>query len=78
MKTISDYCREWDELAETTKDPYIIRKPVYVVFHFLEDIGASDPWTKQAQERISAALQKMPEQEQQVFYKWLDEVRKAI
>lgn len=76
MKRIIDYKKEWEQLVYKTNDPHIVPMEPYVVMHFLEDIGAPEPWKAADQEKIEKAVSELPEQEQIEFMRLFSEVRK--
>lgn len=78
MKKIIEYKKEWEQLARTTKDPCIVPMEAYVVMHFLEDIGAPEPWKAADQARIEKAVAELSEHEQTEFMRLFSEVRNMI
>jgi hypothetical protein len=79
MKRIIDYKKEWEQLVYKTaviNDPHIVPMEPYVVMHFLEDIGAPEPWKAADQEKIEKAVSELPEQEQIEFMRLFSEVEK--
>ena len=75
MKKIIDYKREWEQLVRTSNNQFVVPMEPYVVMHFLEDIGAPEPWKADAQSKIEKAVMELSEQEQQEFMRLFSEVR---
>ncbi len=75
MKKIIEYKREWESLFLTSEKPYVIPMEPYVVMHFLEDIGATEPWKAEDQNKIEKAVKELSEQEQKEFMRLFEEVR---
>ncbi len=67
MKSYDEYLREYNELKKNNKDPYIVRQDAYITHNFFADIGASEPWKPEAQERIIKALEGCSERDQELF-----------
>lgn len=74
MKTVSELEREWEKLCEEHAGEYVIKKNIYVVFMFFENIGVTEPWKEETKAVTAKALESLPVEEFYRFQEYYKEV----
>lgn len=78
MKTLKDYKKEWQKLAEEMEEGYIIKEEVYILFHFLEDVKAKEPWKEKDRANLQKAMDQLTEEDIKELNRLFETVFKHI